>query len=100
MHGGAKAAGMVVSGVLSAGAALVLVCKVVTPRAIGAVGTVELVGLLLLLGLPVACAWAYRKLMEATGRGVEAGARRLVGEGRVGGGARGGRGVEELRKAA
>lgn len=70
-NGHAKVAGLVGSGAVSCGAALVLLFKLVTPQAIGGLGTPELLGVLSLLVMPVAALWALKRatpqsLPEAT----------------------------------
>ncbi|MCC6320734.1 MAG: hypothetical protein IT438_04775 [Phycisphaerales bacterium] len=56
-----RRAGMLISAALSVGAAVMLVFKLVTPQAIAALGTPELVGLLMLLAMPMAGVWARRR---------------------------------------
>ncbi|MFN7021874.1 MAG: hypothetical protein ACK4WH_11175 [Phycisphaerales bacterium] len=58
---GWKVIGLAACSLLSAGAGLLLVFKLVTPQAISALTTVELAGLLLLLALPAAVIWACRR---------------------------------------
>lgn len=58
---GWKVVGLAACSLLSAGAGLLLVFKLVTPQAISALATVELAGLLLLLALPAAVVWACRR---------------------------------------
>lgn len=58
---------MFISAALSVGAAVMLVFKLVTPQAIAALGTPELVGLLMLLAMPMAGVWARRRGAAAHG---------------------------------
>lgn len=58
--GRARAWGMVSAGAVSAGAALLLGFKLITPDTIGSLATAELLGLLALLVLPVGAACAVR----------------------------------------
>lgn len=56
-----RAAGLIGAGAVSACAALVLVFELVTPESIAGVGTLELIGLLSLLVMPVAVFAAHRR---------------------------------------